>query len=87
MAKNKLGFDASESVEGIIYQFYVALDRCFKLKESESLYVEREGDVSTATEQLEVKRYNDALTDSHINFWNTLNNWLTPLLTVRNINF
>jgi len=78
MAKNKLGFDASESIEGIIYQFYVALDRCFKLQENESLRIEREGDVSNDNEQIEVKRYSDSLTDSHMNFWNTLNNWLSP---------
>lgn len=87
MAKNKLGFDASESVEGIIYQFYVALERCFNLKENESLYVEREGDVSTDTEQVEVKRYSDALTDSHINFWNTLNNWLNPSFNSKKYKF
>jgi hypothetical protein len=75
MTKNKQDFDASDSIEGIILQFYVALDKCFELAEGESLYIEKDGDVSTPDQQYEVKNFADQLTDSHVNFWKTLNNW------------
>lgn len=75
MTKTKQDFDASDSVEGIILQFYVALDKCFELGEGESLFIEKDGDVSTPTQQFEVKKFADPLTDSHVNFWKTLSNW------------
>jgi hypothetical protein len=78
MSDTKLENDASDSIGGIIYQFYIALDKCFELIEGESVFIEKDGDVSNHTEQIEVKNYSDALTDSHINFWNTTNNWLKP---------
>jgi hypothetical protein len=71
----KQDFDASDSVEGTILQFYVALDKCFELGKGESLFIEKDGDVSTPTEQLEIKKFADPLTDSHVNFWKTFNNW------------
>lgn len=78
MTKTKLDTDASDSIGGIIYQFYIALDKSFELAEAESLFIEKDGDVSNAQEQIEVKNYRDSLSDSHINFWKTLSNWLNP---------
>lgn len=78
MNKTKRDVDASDSIGGIIYQFYIALDKCFELGDSESLFIEKDGDVSNLTEQIEVKNYQDVLTDSHLNFWKTLSNWLSP---------
>lgn len=76
MTKNKLINDASESIGAIIYQYYIALDKCFELSANESIFIEKFGDVSSHTQQIEVKHYSDKLTDSHINFWKTVNNWL-----------
>jgi len=70
MIKNKQDFDASDSVEGIVLQFYVALEKCFELGEGESLYIEKDGDVSTSTHQDEVKNFADQLTD-----WGINQNW------------
>ncbi len=67
--------------KGIVYQFIVALEKCFELLEGESLYIETYGDISITgqnSKQIEVKQYTDELTDMHKNFWNTLNNWLDP---------
>ena len=75
MTDNKLSNDASESIGAIVYQFYVALDKCFELEPGESVYIEKFGDVSNSTEQIEVKHYSDSLTDAHLNFWNTIKNW------------
>lgn len=66
-------------------QFYVALERCFSLKLSESVFIEIDGDVSivdgnidemSEDKQIEVKEFFKPLTDSHKNFWNTLHNWM-----------
>jgi hypothetical protein len=43
------------------------------------LWIEVFGDVTVEGQaQIEVKDYKDNLSDSHTNFWNTLNNWLKP---------
>jgi hypothetical protein len=76
MGNNRLSNDASESIGAIIYQFYVALDKCFELAPGETILIEKFGDVSTSSEQFEVKKASGNLTDSHINFWNTVNNWM-----------
>jgi len=70
--------NASDSIGGILYQFYVGLQKCFELNENETILIEKDGDVSNATTQFEVKNFQDPLTDSHVNFWKTLNNWLKP---------
>ncbi len=73
----KLKNDASSTISGIIYQFYIALEYCFNLKEGEKLFIEKYGDVSISnSKQIEVKKYSDKLTDTHQNIWKTLNNWL-----------
>jgi len=72
----KLNNDASASIKGIIYQFHVALDRCFRLLENESIYIEKYGDVTSSSEQIEVKHYQKNLTNLDLNLWKTLKNWL-----------
>lgn len=61
------------------YQIHVAIEYCHALEENDVLWLEVYGDVTIeGREQIEVKDYKEALTDSHENFWNTLNNWLKP---------
>lgn len=69
--------DATASTAAIVYQFYIALEKCFELREGEELLIEKDGDVSISDNvQIEVKDYDDDLSDAHENLWNTLNNWL-----------
>ncbi len=75
--ENKLKHDATDSISGVLYQFYIALDYCFNLKTNETLFIEKYGDITISqSKQIEVKKYKEALTDSHENIWKTLNNWL-----------
>ena len=70
--------DATASAVGIIYQLYVALEKCFDLKAGESIVVEKLGDVTVPGQsQFETKLFapDDPLTDCHLNFWKTLRNW------------
>jgi hypothetical protein len=66
------------------YQVLIGLDKCFKLGEGQSVWFEKDGDVSLispdvlASTQTEVKDYAAALTDHHENLWKTLKNWLAP---------
>jgi hypothetical protein len=74
---DKLKHDATASISGTIYQFYVALENCFHLTTGQKLFIEKYGDISiTNTKQIEVKKYADDLTDLHENLWKTLVNWL-----------
>lgn len=74
---DKLKHDATASIIGTIYQFYVALESCFQLTEGEKLYIEKYGDITISdSKQIEVKNYSDDLTDLHENLWKTLGNWL-----------
>jgi hypothetical protein len=78
--------DATPALRGIIYQFYVVLLCLHKLKPGEKVLIEWQGDVSVLKDletddpkgqkQIEVKHYDDVLTDQHINFWKTLKNWV-----------
>lgn len=75
----KLEFDATKLFESMAYQIHVAIERCHDLEDGDELLIEVLGDVSIpGKSQTEVKNYADPLTDSHENFWNTLNNWLNP---------
>ncbi|AHW70877.1 hypothetical protein [Pseudomonas aeruginosa] len=75
----KLDFDATKLYEALKYQIYVAMDYCHTLDKNDVLWIEVFGDVTVeGRDQIEVKEYSDSLTDSHENFWNTLNNWLKP---------
>ena len=66
------------------YQVLIGLDKCFSLHEGQSVWFERDGDVSliapdaVASTQTEVKDYATPLTDHHENLWKTLKNWLAP---------
>ena len=64
------------------YQVLIGLDKCFSLEEGQSIWFEKDGDVSLLSSnnlssiQTEVKDYADRLTDHHENLWKTLKNWL-----------
>ncbi|NNT71687.1 hypothetical protein HKT18_05595 [Flavobacterium sp. IMCC34852] len=82
----KVKFSSPAPTGAIISQFYLALEKCFDMDKNESIYIEKDGDVSLINRidkengiQTELKEYSekDNLTDSHLNFWNTLNNWLS----------
>lgn len=66
------------------YQVLVGLDKCFLLKDGQSVWFEKDGDVSFSSPnnlestQTEVKNYAVTLTDHHENLWKTLKNWLAP---------
>jgi len=66
------------------YQMLIGLEKCFSLQEGESVWFEKDGDVSLVGDdfvkasQTEVKDYATPLTDHHENLWNTLKNWLDP---------
>lgn len=66
------------------YQVLIGLEYCFNMGEGQSVWFERDGDVSLIGKtiensmQTEIKNYSDALTDHHENFWKTLKNWLAP---------
>lgn len=66
------------------YQVLIGLDKCFSLDEGQSVWFEKDGDVSLispdslASTQTEVKDYAAPLTDHHENLWKTLKNWLAP---------
>lgn len=66
------------------YQVMIGLDKCFSLEEGQSVWFEKDGDVSLISPdtlestQTEVKDYSAALTDHHENLWKTLKNWLAP---------
>lgn len=66
------------------YQVLIGLEQCFSMKEGQSVWFERDGDISLIddsvdeSKQVEVKNYADALTDNHENLWKTLKNWLDP---------
>lgn len=64
------------------YQVLIGLDKCFSLEDGQSIWFEKDGDVSLISPdilestQTEVKDYAVALTDHHENCWKTLKNWL-----------
>ena len=77
--RTKLPNDSTSSMQAIVFQFYVALEKCFDLLKGEKLYIELYGDVSVShNSQIEVKNYKENLTDTHENIWKTLKNWLDP---------
>lgn len=66
------------------YQVLIGLDKCFELEEGQSVWFEKDGDVSVispdalTSTQTEAKDYTAPLTDHHENLWKTLKNWLAP---------
>ena len=74
---SKLNQDATASSKGTTYQFCVAVQKCYEMVAGQKVLVESKGDVTIdESQQVETKLYNDVLTDSHINFWKTLYNWM-----------
>lgn len=74
---DKLVHDSTKTFKPIIYQFLIALEKCFELKDDESLWIEKYGDVTSSNgEQIEVKDYQKDLTDLDHNVWKTMKNWL-----------
>jgi hypothetical protein len=81
--------NATATVKGIIYQFLVALKKCFELQEGESVYIETFGDVSVFkedAEQIETKFYKKDLTDMDMNVWKTLSNWIDDKFDINSFN-
>jgi len=66
------------------YQVLIGLEKCFSLEDGQSVWFEKDGDVSLVSpsplesSQTEVKDYAAPLTDHHENLWKTLKNWLAP---------
>ena len=66
------------------YQILLALQKCFAISSSQAVWIEKDGDISIISEnkedseQIEVKDYENPLTDNHENFCKTLKNWLAP---------
>ncbi|WP_292256476.1 hypothetical protein [Marinospirillum sp.] len=62
------------------YQVLIGLDKCFALEEGQSVWFEKDGDVSflspdaLASTQTEVKDYSAPLTDHHENLWKNSRN-------------
>ena len=78
---SKLKFDSTSSIKGVLFQFLIALERCFKMQEGQSIYIETYGDVSVLgslfdSKQIESKFYKKALTDSDKNVWKSIYNWM-----------
>ncbi|HGL4053813.1 TPA: hypothetical protein ACKE1F_002955 [Citrobacter koseri] len=72
-----LPFDATLLFKALQYQLLVAVEYCHDLTPTECMWIEVSGDVTVPGKvQAEVKNYTDSLTDSHVNFWNTMKNWL-----------
>lgn len=77
----KLSFDSTPSVKGVLFQFLIALERCFEMQEGQSVYIETYGDVSilgklSDSKQIESKLYKKALTDTDKNVWKSIYNWM-----------
>ena len=77
----KLKFDSTQSIKGVLFQFLIALERCFKMRQGQAVYIETFGDVSvlgdwTNSEQIESKFYKKALTDLDKNIWKSIYNWM-----------
>jgi len=77
MSNSKLNHDATASSKGTIYQFCVAVQKCYEMTAAQKVLIESQGDVTIGdSQQVETKFYSDPLTDGHINFWKTLHNWM-----------
>lgn len=79
MPKQK--FDSTPSIKGTLFQFLIALERCFEMQEGQSVYIETYGDVSilgklSDSKQIESKLYKRNLTDLDKNVWKSIYNWI-----------
>ena len=76
MSENLIN-DSTKTFKPIIYQFLVALEKCFQMQYGESIWIEKYGDVTSSSGvQIEVKDHQKNLTDLDHNVWKTLKNWL-----------
>ena len=76
MSENLIN-DSTKTFKPIIYQFLIALEKCFEMQDDESIWIEKYGDVTSSSGvQIEVKDYQKNLTDLDHNVWKTLKNWL-----------
>lgn len=80
---NKSNNDATGSKLGDIYQYTIALLKCFEVQEQEVLLIETLGDVTILSQdnnriQMEVKHHKaeDNLGERDIDIWKTLKNWV-----------
>ncbi|WP_081622699.1 adenylate cyclase [Thioalkalivibrio sp. ALM2T] len=84
MSGGKANNSALTTALAFHYQVLIGLDKCFSLDEGQSVWFEKDGDVSLispdvlSSTQTEVKDYAAPLTDHHENLWKTLKNWLAP---------
>ncbi|MDK9838545.1 hypothetical protein [Klebsiella michiganensis] len=75
------------------YQVLIGLDKCFSLQDEQSIWFEKDGDISLVSNkidestQTEAKNYAAPLTDHHENLWNTLKNWLDAHFKHENYGF
>lgn len=77
--------DSTKTFKPIIYQFLIALEKCFEMQDDESIWIEKYGDVTSSSGiQIEVKDYQKNLTDLDYNVWKTLKNWLDDNFNVSN---
>ena len=81
--------NASSSTQGIVFQFLVALECCFKMKKGEVIYIERFGDITSISEenhnlQIEVKKRKDNISNYSDCIWNTIYNWMQPDFDINN---
>ncbi len=79
MPKQK--FDSTPSIKGTLFQFLIALERCFEMQEGQSVYIETYGDVSilgslSDSKQIESKLYKRNLTGLDKNVWKSIYNWM-----------
>lgn len=74
---SKLKSDSTSTIKGLLFQFLVALEKCFEMQQGESVYIETYGDVSVLgnllnSKQIESKLYKKSLTDLDKNVWKSI---------------
>lgn len=79
---SKLKSDSTSTIKGLLFQFLVALEKCFEMQQGESVYIETYGDVSVLgsllnSKQIESKLYKKSLTDLDKNIWKSIYNWMS----------
>lgn len=83
MVSPPLRNDNSPALAGTVHHLYLALGKCFEMDQADQcVIIEKLGDLTVAEDAggvgSEIKAYDkeNALYDSHSNWWNTLRNWL-----------
>ena len=83
----KLEFDSTSTINGLLFQFLIALERCFEMREGQMVYIETYGDVSVLgdlsdSKQIESKLYKRSLTDLDKNVWKSIYNWMGEVFPI-----